>query len=118
LPPVEKLRRISKKHNWLIIILGVILGAFVILSSHAEIKTSTTADTCTDNEAPVTVSETTMEAVQASAQAPVERTSYLIEVLLPFNESKVEEAPKETFLPSPTKVFKVLFQHIISPNSP
>jgi len=115
---VEKLRSISKKHNWLIIILGVILGAFVILSSTTEPERTPKADCDATEQAPTTISETSMEAVQSAGQAPVERTSYLIEVLLPFNETAAEEAPRETYLPSPTKVFKVLFQHIISPNSP
>jgi hypothetical protein len=115
---VEKLRSISKKHNWLIVILGIILGAFVILSSTTEHKPAPKADCDATEQAPATVSETGMEAVQSTSQAPVERTSYLIEVLLSFNKTKAEEAPRETFLPSPTKVFKVLFRHIISPNSP
>jgi hypothetical protein len=117
LPPVEKLRNIAKKHNWLILALGIVLGAFIVMPSQQNCSIQIDEMEEAAEEAPVTVSET-IEAVPSVSQASVERTSYLIEVLPDFNEGQKEEAPKMVFLPSPTKVFKVLFEHIISPNSP
>jgi hypothetical protein len=114
---VEKLRHITKQHNWLILALGIVLGAYIIMPAQQNCPINVDEIEEGSDEAPVTISET-IEAVPSASQAPVERTSYLIEILPDFNEGKKEEAPKMVFLPSPTKVFKVLFEHIISPNSP
>ena len=65
-----------------------------------------------------TVSEVTIEAVPSAMQPSVERTSYLIETLPEIEEPATEDVTEESFLPSPAKVFKILSEHIISPNSP
>ena len=64
------------------------------------------------------VSERLVEGVQSAPQASVERNSYLIETLPEIKEIEIIDFKEFTFLPSPAKVFEVLFEHILSPNSP
>ena len=114
---MEKLRTISKKHNWLILALGIALGVYIVMPAQSNCTINIDETEEGTEQAPTTVSES-IEAVPSASQEPVERTSYLIEELPDFNENVKMEVPKMVFLPSPTKVFKVLFEHIISPNSP
>lgn len=117
--PVKQVRNISKKHNWLVLTLGIILGVFIVLSTQPAPKEQ--APDLTEQQPDkedTTLSAASVEAVQGATQAPVERNSYLIEILPSIEISDKEEVREAGFLPSPEKVFKVLFRHIISPNSP
>ena len=114
---MEKLRNISHKKQWLAISLGVVLGIFVLGSSIC-VQTSDNVTEQSDSSESATVSEMTIEAVPSAVQPSVERTSYLIETLPEIEEPASEDVKQESFLPSPAKVFKILSEHIISPNSP
>lgn len=114
---MEKLRNISHKKQWLAISLGIVLGIFVLGSSMCvQIPKDITEQL--DSNTPETVVEMTIEAVPSAVQPAVERTSYLIETLPKNEEPASEEVTQESFLPSPAKIFKILSEHIISPNSP
>lgn len=97
--------------------LGVILGIFVLTptTSVSEVNPDLVEETDQDS---TTVSELSYEAVQSATQQSVERNSYLIEIIPFLIETDKTEVETPTFLPSPSKVFEVLFEHIISPNSP
>ncbi|MCP4456485.1 MAG: hypothetical protein GY816_00415 [Cytophagales bacterium] len=115
---MRKRRDISYKKQWLAISLGVVIGTFVLgLSVYMSIPTSQVTEQSDPNES-TTVSDLTIEAVPSAVQPTVERTSYLIEIIPEIEEPESEDVNEESFLPSPAKVFKILFEHIVSPNSP
>jgi len=91
----------------------VVLGSSLFVQS----PTEAVIDSSDSTESAI-VSEVTMEAVPSAVQPSVERTSYLIETLPEIEEPASEDVTEESFLPSPAKVFKILSEHIISPNSP
>ncbi len=115
---MEKLRNISSKKQWLAISLGIVLGIFAlnsIVSSQELIKDVVEQP---NDEGSETISELNFEAVHATAKTSIERNSYLIQILPEIEEPESEDVNEVSFLPSPAKVFKILFEHIISPNSP
>jgi len=72
----------------------------------------------TEDQDTESISELTVEAVPSAGQVSIERNSYLIKILPETEEPKSEEVIEENYLPSPAKVFKILFEHILSTNSP
>jgi len=115
---LDKLRTISKKHNWLIVSLGVALAAYILLPIHCENNAVSDQVEQEENQTETQVSELKAEAVPSASQEPVERNSYLIETLPKAEEKEDDKFPFSSFIPSPSKVFEVLFEHILSPNSP
>lgn len=98
--------------------LGVILGVFVLSSAVQTTEISNELVDQTDTQDEQIFSELTIEAVHSAVQTPIERNSYLIETLPEIEEPKSVDVKQESYLPSPAKVFKILFECIISPNSP
>ena len=115
---MEKPRNISAKKRWLPTFLGIILAVFVLSSAVQTTEISNELEKQTDSQDEQTFSELTIEAVPSTVQTPIERNSYLIETLPEIEEPKSEDVEQESYLPSPAKVFKILFECIISPNSP
>lgn len=64
------------------------------------------------------VSEQSNDAVNVGAQVSVERNSYLIEEILGIDQVEDVSIDVDAFLPSPSKALRIVFEHIISPNSP
>ena len=58
------------------------------------------------------------EAIQAGHQQQIERQSFLIEIITFVIEKDESGEDVDTLMPAVHKVFKVLSEHIISPNSP
>ena len=116
---MEELRKISNRNNWLIIALGIVLAIFTLAPACViDNDNQDTTEQAEDNDGATTVSELKFEALPSTTQLPVERNSYLIETIPSQEEPESIELPEVNFLPSPARVFKVLFRHIISPNSP
>ena len=115
---LEKSKNISTKKHWLAITLGIILGVFVLGSSMHFTEASNEVVEQSDTPGQEVVSELTIEAVPSGGQTSIERNSYLIETLPEIEEPESEDVEQENRLPSPAKFFKILFECIISPNSP
>jgi len=90
-----------------------VLGSSLCIATPSEDVTEQS-----DSSESTTFSDLTIEAVPSAVQPTVERTSYLIEIIPEIVEPESEDVNEESFLPSPAKVFKILFEHIVSPNSP
>ncbi|MEQ9231274.1 MAG: hypothetical protein RIF46_11385 [Cyclobacteriaceae bacterium] len=115
---MQKLRNIANKNNWMILVLGVVLGIFVLspaMNAGDDLAQDLVEETEKEN---TIVSELSYEAVPSATQQTVERNSYLIEIIPFFTEADAPEVETPSFMPSPSRVFEVLFEHIISPNSP
>ena len=108
------MRNILKNQPWLVICLGVIIGLFVLTTSTAP---SDIQNESADNQETISA-ELNYEAVPSAVQANVERNSYLIETLLDYELQETTKVESNRFLPYPAKVFEIVFEHIISPNSP
>lgn len=92
------------------------VGLYVFLGS----LTARPADSpdVADEPTQEVVSELTYEAVPSAVQNSVERNSYLIETIPDLIDQIEEQVRDQHFLPAATKIFEVVFEHIISPNSP
>jgi hypothetical protein len=114
------MRSISQRYQALLLILGVVMAGYIICPpqfSHAPVDDSLeTRSQEAQNDAEL--SEWKADAVPSASQPPVERNSYLIETLPKVEEKETEPIRFDRFLPSPSKVLEVLFEHILSPNSP
>lgn len=115
---VQKLRVIAKDQKWLTIGLGIVIGLFILTSSIDFADEASVKSDATEQEQTV-ITELEVEAMPSASQQSVERNSYLIEVIPEYsaeNEEVVDAG--DLFLPSPAKIFEVVSEHIISPNSP
>lgn len=109
------MRNIANQNNWLIICLGLVM-AFFVIAGNLNDSEPTIVDQ--EDQQETVLTEQSYEAVQAASQASVERNSYLIEILPDFEIQETERIEIKHFLPSLARVFEVVFEHIISPNSP
>ena len=113
---LEKFSTISILKQWLAISLGIVLAVFTLCSPvYQEVSNEVIEQA--DNQDEI-VSEFDFNAIQSGTKVTIERNYYLIETLPKIEEPESEDVKEESFLPSPAKFFKILFEHIISPNSP
>ena len=94
---------------------GFLVATLVLFSSFQERAVEIPAG---DDTEETIVSELSYEAVPSASQEPVERTSYLIEVLPDMEVESDFHIPFDVLFSGTTKIFEVVFEHIISPNSP
>lgn len=99
-------------------VIGVIVGGYILTPQVGDVDSLCQDQTEQEDSNQEIISEQTAEAVTAGAQASVERTSYLIEEILGADQVEDVSVDIDEFLPSPSKVFRIVFEHIISPNSP
>ncbi len=115
---LENVRNISSNKSWLLILLGLLIGAFVLfnaskIGSFKEVKTEQEPQPSKD----AAIGEK-VEAVPAQVQTPPEKQSYLIQILPNPKPESGDEVGIDKFFPAPYKIFEVLFKLIISPNAP
>ena len=115
--PVKKVREIARNQKWITICLGFILGFFILYGSFNKPEQEV-AQNDQDDQEQVTLAETSYEALPSVSQDTVERNSFLIEELPDFNLEEAVVGAYDYLVPSVTKIFEVVFENIISPNSP
>lgn len=114
---MEQLRNILAKKQWIAIPLGMIAGILVLGTTLCCQKIVKNIVEQADQETTL-VCEPTIEAIPSVYQVSIERNSYFIKMLPSVGESESEDVTKVSCFPSPAKVFRILFDHIIAPNSP
>jgi hypothetical protein len=113
---MKTMRQLSSRYQLVLLLAGIVLAVFILGSALGGQATEFTKKD-DQKEAPV-VMEKKVEAVPSGQGIQVERQSYLIEEL-PVLETMVELINSlGDWMPSPARVFEVLFQTIVAPNAP
>lgn len=115
---MERLRQISRKLSWLTLIIGVVVGGYILMPQIDKSKEISMDQTEQQDQGEEVISEQSNDALNVGAQVSVERNSYLIEEILGIDQREDVSADIDAFIPSPSKTFRIVFEHIISPNSP